>query len=514
MMRSLYSGVSGLKVHQTKMDVIGNNISNVNTVGFKSSQVNFSDILYQTTSNASGPNADAHTAGINAKQIGLGSSVSAISTTITVSGGSQRTDNALDIMIEGNQFFIVNNGTQNYFTKAGAFTIDASGLLCTTGGYKVMGWQVDSKDPTKVVQDTVSDLRVRSDQWMHTPPEATTEVNFTGNIDYKDTQLGEQASGKTTTMSFYDNLGQNYTAVLNLKKPSEEDGIAENAAAGENGTYALRITDILDSNGKSIFIKEVVDEETGKITYVQNEAIPSISFGGGEHVFSFEATEAFEESGEFNLVGAPVSVYFNQSNGHIISVGDHEEEETDPGAATKVSLFIGEGGGEGDNDSNSPFPAKGITCDFSAMTMYASSGSSTFAAHRGTLNDGLGAGKPKGNMTGLAVDSSGRIYGSYDNGDKQLIGQIAVASFANPAGLEAAGNSLFLSTMNSGEFDGIGEDISVSGGKMTTGVLEMSNVDLSSEFTSIITTQRGFQANSRVITTSDTLLEELINLKR
>ncbi|MBO4762332.1 MAG: flagellar hook-basal body complex protein, partial [Lachnospiraceae bacterium] len=131
MMRSLYSGVSGLKVHQTKMDVIGNNISNVNTVGFKSSQVNFSDILYQTTSSASGPNANSGTAGVNAKQIGLGASVASISSTMTVSGGSQRTDNALDIMIEGEQFFIVNNGVQNLFTKAGAFTVDANGTLCT-----------------------------------------------------------------------------------------------------------------------------------------------------------------------------------------------------------------------------------------------------------------------------------------------------------------------------------------------------------------------------------------------
>ena len=117
-------------------------------------------------------------------------------------------------------------------------------------------------------------------------------------------------------------------------------------------------------------------------------------------------------------------------------------------------------------------------------------------------------------MTGMSVDESGRIYGTYDNGDNKLLGQIAVASFANPAGLEAVGNSLFQQTMNSGEFDGVGEDISTSGGKMKTGVLEMSNVDLSSEFTEMITTQRGFQANSRIITVSDTMLEELINLKR
>ena len=483
MMRSLYSGVSGLKVHQTKMDVIGNNIANVNTVGFKSSQVNFSDILYQTTSNASGPNAEAHTAGINAKQIGLGSTVAAVSTTVTVSGGSQRTDNALDIMIEGDQFFIVNNGQQNFFTKAGAFTVDASGLLCNSGGCKVMGWQVDPNDPDKCVHDTVSDLRVRSAENMQVPPEATTDVTFTGNIDYKDTQLRSD-TGKTTTMSFYDKLGQSYMAVLNITQPAD----AEN-----NGVYAVRISDILDSTGQSIFVKANVDD-SNNVTY-DASAITSFTFGGQD----VSVSEIDPETGKVTIESEGIQLKFNPANGKFISIGEEEGAKTVPFQIT------------GD-DENSPFTE--ITCDFSAMTMYASSGSSTFAAQRGSLGEGYGAGKPKGNMTGLAVDSSGRIYGSYDNGDKKLLCQIAVAQFANPAGLEAAGNSLFSATMNSGEFNGIGEDISVAGGKMTTGVLEMSNVDLSTEFTSIITTQRGFQANSRIITTSDTLLEELINLKR
>ena len=482
MMRSLYSGVSGLKVHQTKMDVIGNNISNVNTVGFKSSQVNFSDILYQTTSSASGPNAEAHTAGINAKQIGLGSSVSAISTTVTVSGGSQRTDNALDIMIEGNQFFIVNNGTQNYFTKAGAFTVDASGLLCNSGGCKVMGWQVDPNDPNKCVHDTVSELKVKSPENMYVPPAATTDINFTGNIDYKDTQL-QTETGKTTTMSFYDKLGHSYMAIVNVKKPAEAEG---------NGSYKVKITDILDSTGQSIFVNKVVEEDNS-VRY-EASSITEFNFGGE----SFSVGEVDEETGKVTIDAEGIDLLFNESNGKFISIGGEENSSTVP--------FEVVGG------DNSPFVE--VTCDFSAMTMFASSGSSTIAAQRGALSDGTGAGKPQGNMTGLAVDASGRIYGSYDNGDKKLLCQIAVASFANPAGLEAAGNSLFVATMNSGEFNGIGEDISVSGGKMTTGVLEMSNVDLSTEFTSIITTQRGFQANSRVITTSDTLLEELINLKR
>jgi flagellar hook protein FlgE len=479
MMRSLYSGVSGLKVHQTKMDVIGHNISNVNTIGFKSGQVNFSDILYQTTANASGPNAEANTAGTNARQIGLGASVASISNTVTVSGGTQRTDNALDLMIEGDQLFIVNNGVQNYFTKAGAFTVDAAGVLCNSGGCKVMGWQVDPNDPTRCVQDTVSELRVRSAETSFVEPEATTNVYFSGNIDYKDTQL-QTETGKTSTISFYDKLGQSYMAVVNMIKP---DGAAD-------GDFTVSISDILDSSGQSIFVKKVVDANNTE-SYVASD-IPSVTFGDS----TFTASNIDPETGKFDMTGTGLALKFNASNGKFIQIGNTQN-------AKSVSMTIN--GGEAFTE---------IDCDFHTMTMYASSGSSSFSCQRGDVEKGTGAGKPKGNMTGISVDTSGRIYGSYDNGDKKLLCQIAVARFANPAGLEAVGNSLFLDTMNSEKFDGRGEDIAMHGGKMTSGVLEMSNVDLSNEFTSIITTQRGFQANSRVITTSDTMLEELINLKR
>lgn len=145
--------------------------------------------------------------------------------------------------------------------------------------------------------------------------------------------------------------------------------------------------------------------------------------------------------------------------------------------------------------------------------MYAQSGTTKIEPTRGDL-DGYGAGRAAGKMTGVTVDSVGKLYGVYDNGTSKLLGQIVVATFSNPAGLESIGGSLFATTQNSGEFDGIGETIDASGGKFNTGVVEMSNVDLSTEFTNMITTQRGFQANSRIITTSDTLLEELINLKR
>ncbi len=482
MMRSLYSGVSGLKVHQTKMDVIGNNISNVNTVGFKSSSVNFSDILYQTTSSASGPNASTGTAGINAKQIGLGSNVASISTTVSVSGGSQRTDNALDIMIEGDQFFIVNNGKQNYFTRAGAFTVDANGVLCNAAGCKVMGWQVDTNDPTKCVQDSVSELRVMSPATQFIEPEATTNVYVSGNIDYKDTQLTTD-TGKTTTMAFYDKLGQSYMAVLKIKQSDE----LPNA-------YKVSITNILDSKGQSIFVTKTEDPDTGEITY-SSSAITSFTFGNEGD----EVSATVEEDGSVTIDMEGIDLVFSAETGKFSYIG----AEGEGGKSITFNVTA----------DPSPFPEKGIDVDFSSMTMYASSGSSSFSCSRGSL-EGQGAGAPKGEMSGISVDTSGRIYGTYDNGDTKLLCQIAVASFANPAGLEAVGNNLFAATMNSGDFNGVGEDISANGGKMNTGVLEMSNVDLSTEFTQMITTQRGFQANSRTITVSDTLLEELINLKR
>ena len=481
MMRSLYSGVSGLKVHQTKMDVIGNNISNVNTVGFKASQVNFSDILYQTTSSASGPNANTGLAGTNAKQIGLGASVAEISTTVAVSGGAQRTDNALDVMIEGDQYFIVNNGQTNLFTKAGAFKVDANGVLCNASGCKVMGWQVDPNDRTKTVPDTVSDLRVMAPDNLYTPPEATTNTYMTGNIDYKDTQL-TTATGKSTTMSFYDNLGQSYMAVMNITQSEESTNL-----------YNVKITNILDAKGDSIFVKKTVEDD-GSITYSASDQYTSFTWGAEGEEYSAEV----DEDGNVSIDMEGVQLAFSAETGKFVSVGAEEG-----GQSVKFSVTA------------DPSPFQLIDVDFSKMTMYASSGSSSFSNSRGSVTDSaLGAGKPQGNMTGISIDTSGRIYGAYDNGDTMLLCQIAVASFANAAGLEAAGNNLFRQTMNSGEFDGVGEDVTLSGGKMTTGVLEMSNVDLSSEFTHMITTQRGFQANSRIITVSDTLLEELINLKR
>ena len=158
-------------------------------------------------------------------------------------------------------------------------------------------------------------------------------------------------------------------------------------------------------------------------------------------------------------------------------------------------------------------PFEKIDVDFSTLTMYAQSGTTKIESTKGSV-DNIGTGRAAGTMNGVTVDPLGKIYGVYDNGTSKLLGQIVIAQFANPSGLEAIGGTLFAISQNSGEFDGIGVEVSADGSTISTGELEMSNVDLSAQFTDMIITQRGFQANSRVITTSDTLLEELINLKR
>lgn len=485
MMRSLFSGVSGLKVHQTKMDVIGNNISNVNTVGFKSSSVTFSDVFYQTTQSASGPNAATGIAGRNAMQIGLGANVASITSAITTTGASQRTDNPFDIMIDGDSFFVVNSGGANYFTKAGSFNVDQQGTLCTPFGASVMGWQVDANDPTKTVADVVSPLKIMAPENLYANPEATTAVYISGNIDSKDTQL-TSSTGKIINVSFYDKRGHSYTA--DLKVTQSEDG---------TNLYNVAVTNIKDENGQSIFVNKIVDPDTGDITY-EASSITSFNFGG----IDYQADVAEDGTVTIDTQDAPV-LTFNGATGAFVSIGDGAT----PGKSIGFTINADAGG---DTDSN-PFAT--IDIDFSSITMFSNSGSSSLEATKGSL-EGIGAGKKKGNMTGVSIDASGKIYGKYDNGDSKLLGQIAVASFANPAGLEAIGNSMYAATQNSGDFDGIGQDPTLGGGSLSTGVLEMSNVDLAQQFTDMITTQRGYQANSRIITTSDTLLEELINLKR
>lgn len=492
MMRSLYSGVSGLKVHQTKMDVIGNNISNVNTIGFKSSSVNFSDVYYQTTSNASGANAETGAAGTNAMQIGLGSDVAAITTNITGIGGTQRTDRNLDVMINGNAFFIVKSSGETCFTRSGALNVDANGTLyCTSNGATLMGWQANEQG--EIIKNTVSELSVMSADKMSSQPKATKNATLSGNIDQNDKQVAfddsEDAQGYPVTVGFYDNLGNSFMAKLSIMQKKPENGVKD-----EKNKYTVSMSDIL-SGGKSILYNKSLDDK-GMPTY--ESTVQSVNFGGQEYTY-----EVDDKSGviTWNPADTSTNLVFNAHTGDFTSVSGEDDV-----ASESVSLILNKG------DENNPFPADGVSIDFSNITMYSSGGNSTVTSVRGK-EDGTGSGNTAGSLSGFTIQSDGKIYGVYSNGDEILFSQIALATFANPSGLESVGDSLYRSTLNSGEFDGVGVDPSTVKG-LTTGALEMSNVDLASEFTTMITTQRGFQANSRIITTSDSMLEELVNLKR
>ena len=198
MMRSLFSGVAGLRTHQTRMDVIGNNIANVNTVAFKANSMTFQDLLYQTTQNASGANAATGRAGINAKQIGLGVATGSIATKITTPGSAQNTGSPFDIRITGDSFFVVSDGGNQYYTRAGAFNVDANGTLCmATNGYTVMGYGTTTNATTgELVINTaaLTSLDVMSDENMTSPPVATTNAYAVGILDKNSDALSKEAN--------------------------------------------------------------------------------------------------------------------------------------------------------------------------------------------------------------------------------------------------------------------------------------------------------------------------------
>ena len=551
MMRSMYSAVSGLKTHQTRMDVIGNNIANVNTVAFKSSSVTFSDILYQTTSNASGANATTGTGGVNAKQIGLGTTAAATKVSITSAGASETTGNPFDIRLtdkNSTNFFIVNNGSENVFTRSGSFYVDGSGNLCMSStGYTVMGWQVD-ETTGEIRKDTVSALRIMQEKNLTSAPEATTQATIAGVLDENDTDVKNDA-GRVMNLNFYDNLGYQYTAKFAIK------------STGTDGKYTVELTSVLDSNnqnitanlskqdmakifgnynadaklGEYVLTKDYeydsasnsyTNKTTGEKFPINNATDKSTTFVGDKG-FKVSITEIF--SGITTTIANNVKnntnnykVAFDAQTGHATLTGEQTsydlEFDTSSGKFKSIggenpSVMLNMGAlSSGLINNNGNF--QNITVDFSQCLNYENGGKSTIGADAGATDGKTGKGRKLGAMTGIFIDTSGRIYGTYDNGNTELLGQIAVAQFSNASGLEKVGESCYRTTLNSGEFDGIGVEISADGSSMTTGELEMSNVDLSSEFTSMITTQRGFQANSRVITTSDTLLEELVNLKR
>lgn len=568
MMRSLYSGVAGLKTHQTRMDVIGNNIANVNTTAYKSSSMTFSELMSQTTQKASGANATTGVGGTNAKQIGLGVKAGAINTAITTQGSAQSTGNPFDIMITGDNFFVVSNGSENFFTRDGSFYVDGAGnLAMTSTGYNVMGWGVD-ETTGNIKQDTVTALRIMSAANMTYPPEATTKANISGILDENDKDV-TSANGKTVNLNFFDARGYSYTAKFTFKQ----------SGGDKTNEYSMELNKILDSTGAEIDISklefgnrsqqkmetkvtlntdaykwdrkvlktkdgttdvanlaDIFNTDGSLITPAddaaaqkQQEALDAIAKaygyeGSTDEFLNLYITSTVDKDKQLtiqNLLGnmmAGKTTDVLPAGGSAITMEGRYFEGTTVVFNKDTGKLESVGGSTTNLNVNAAFSALGgnfsdVTIDLSECTNYDNKGTSTIGATSGDL-DGLGTGRRLGDMIGVYIQKDGMIYASYDNGMTKLLGQIATAAFANASGLEKEGDNLYSATLNSGEFDGIGVDITAGGGYMSTGHLEMSNVDLSSEFTEMITTQRGFQANSRIITVSDTLLEELTNLKR
>jgi flagellar hook protein FlgE len=406
-----------------------------------------------------------------------------------------------------------------------------------------MGWQTENSTgkPT-ILKDTVSPLRVMRAENLTSAPEATTQANFSGVVDKNEKQV-RSSNGYIRSFTFYDNLGYSYTAKFSIKLTDEI-----------NNEFSIELTNVYDSQNNDI-LNKYTDGDDALLSNVFGTTLPgskdfdaissnytftgNIGDQGGQitmtdsstnTVYTFDRTTNTFVSGAETLslaavCGVPsnanitgVSVADNntltietQSVGHILKFDSSEGTLSyagAPGATTitmNTSLL-------GPNTADAAL--SDIVIDFANLLNYDNGGTSTAVANRGATDGTTGTGKKLGTMTGLSVTNNGEIYGSYSNGNTVLLGQIPVAQFANASGLEELGNNCYQTTMNSGEFDGIGLEVSADGSSMNTGQLEMANVDLSAEFTDMITTQRGFQANSRIITVSDTMLEELINLKR
>ena len=415
MIQAMYNGVSGLRAHKTQMDVISNNIANVNTVGFKSSRVNFQEMFSQTIRGASAPKDDG-LGGTNPAQIGLGASIGSID--VSQSQGSlQPTGKNTDMAIEGNGFFILGDGQAKFYSRDGSFTLDSAGNLVSAGtGLQVLGWMADASGAVYSTAPVTPSSAIRLPIGQMSIAKQTSQLTLGGNLDSK------MAVGVSTsvTAEIYDSLGKAHTMAIEFTKEA----------------------------------------------------------GDGE--WSWEATAPDA------AVGVPVGsgiVNFNSSGG-CITGGD------------SIALTLAA--------SNGAVNPLAVGLDFNSVTQL--SGDTTVSP---THQNGL----PLGMLDSFTVGKDGIVSGMFTNGMSETVGQIALAQFSNPAGMSKVGNNLLNESGNSG-LPQVGEPALGSMGKVVSGFLESSNVDLPTEFANMIVSQRGFQANSRIITTADEILQELVQLKR
>lgn len=452
-MRSMFSAVSGLKAHQLRMDVIGNNIANVNTVGFKGSRVTFQEVFSQTLRGGSAPQGGR--GGTNPQQVGLGINVASMDT-FHIRGAVERTDYNTDLMINGDGFFIVSddaNFLNRSYTRAGSFALDEAGNLVTPEGLRVLGYSYDAD--TGKMGTTLEGIQIS--RGISFPAKSTgvpvgetpeTGVWFDGNLN---------ADTKTYngTIAIADFAGEKIDDIVNQdgSSPIARD-TTFNVYDELGGSHEVRLAFIkTDINTYNVF---VVDK---------NGTISNIP----PHVVEFDSTGKLDTGGRMVL----------------------NRQDEDPPGTLLPNLENG---------------ARAFTfaIDFTKLTQFANESDASATNITGYKQGGL---------LDFAVDANGVITGYFSNGQMRPIGQLALANFKNPAGLEKTGNNLYRVTPNSGE-PMIGNPGTGGRGALNPGALEMSNVDLSREFTNMITTQRGFQANSRIITTSDEMLQEVVNMKR
>jgi flagellar hook protein FlgE len=414
-LRSLFSGVSGLRNHQVMMDVIGNNIANINTVGFKASRVTFSEMYAQTLRGGMQPSAS--TGGTNPIQVGLGMSVNSVDTLFS-QGNAETTGQVTDLAIQGTGFFIVKQGGKNVYTRVGNFFQDAAGQLANPGtGAVLQGKNADAQG--NIPSGTVlQDIKIAAD--MKSPAKATTDVKITGNLD----EAAAIGTVVDSSVPVFDSAGDQHTVNVQYTK------------TGPNAW-----------------------------SWAASAAAPATTASAG--------TVAFNTDGTLNAVtGNPIA----------LNVGTGVN-------AISFTLDLGT-------------PTAAAPGVFTGLTQI--KGSSTVTP---SSQDGYGA----GTMNSMSIDSSGLITGSFSNGTLLTLGQVMLAEFSNPAGLVKSGENTWDVSGNSGM------PVIVNPGDRSTilsGALEQSNVDLADEFTKMITAQRGFEANARVITTSDQFLQALVNLGR
>lgn len=428
MMRSLYAGVSGLRNHQVKLDVIGNNIANVNTVGFKSSRVTFKEAfaqLVQGASKPSGSDADVQ-GGTNPVQVGLGMNIGSIDLQFT-QGNLENTGIVTDLAIQGDSFFVVSDGSQRYYTRSGNFQLEAGGrLVSATNGFVVQGRMATNG----VLSDTIKDITLPFGQ--KAAAQATTGVNIGGNLRadapvYDPLDPTTAAGQRQTAISVYDTQGAKHDLTITFTKTADNTWDYAITASGLDGTAAAPTGD------------------TGTLT--------------------------FNADGSLSLATPPADFVFTPEG---------------IGATQAIKLDFGVDG-EINGLSQFAAPSTAVLREQDGYTM--------------------------GLLERISIDQTGTITGAFTNGVTQTLGQIVLADFNNPAGLVRTGNNMYTVSANSGA-PVLGYAAEGSQSTVTSGALEMSNVDLAQEFTNMITAQRGFQSNARVITASDEMLQELVNLKR